>query len=80
MTGLDARAGAVSGSVESLKRQQEELGVGLRQDMAASYARMNSYLRMANAELEGGRIAAARKHMDMADKEISNLEAFLGKK
>ena len=79
MTGLDARAGAVSGSVESLKRQQEELGVGLRQDMAGAYARMNSYLRTANAELESGNIVGARKHMDMADKEISTLERFLGK-
>ncbi len=79
MTGLDARASAVSGSVENLKRQQEAEGLGLRRDMAAAYARMNSYLRAANDELNRGDIAAARDHMDKADKEISTLESFLGK-
>jgi eukaryotic-like serine/threonine-protein kinase len=79
MTGLDARASAVSASVESLKRQQEADGVGLRHDMAAAYARMNNYLRAASADLSSGNIAAARNHMDMADKEISILESFFGK-
>jgi serine/threonine-protein kinase len=79
MTGLDARASAVSASVEGLKRQQEAEGLGLRRDMAAAYARMNTYLRSANDELNGGNITAARSHMDKADKEISTLESFLGK-
>jgi serine/threonine-protein kinase len=79
MTGLGARASAVSASVEGLKRQQEADGLGLRRDMAAAYARMNSYLRSANDELNSGNITAARNHMDKADKEISTLESFLGK-
>jgi hypothetical protein len=79
MTGLDARASAVSASVEGLKRQQEADGLGLRRDMAAAYARMSSYLRSANDELNSGNITAARNHMDKADKEISTLESFLGK-
>ncbi len=79
MTGLDARASAVSASVDGLKRQQEADGLGLRRDMAAAYARMNSYLRSANDELNSGNITAARSHMDKADKEISTLETFLGK-
>jgi eukaryotic-like serine/threonine-protein kinase len=79
MTGLDARASAVSASVEGLKRQQEADGLGLRRDMAATYARMSSYLRSANDELNSGNITAARNHMDKADKEISTLEGFLGK-
>ena len=79
MTGLDARASAVSASVEGLKRQQEADGLGLRRDMAAAYTRMNSYLRSAGDELNSGNITAARNHMDKADKEISTLESFLGK-
>jgi hypothetical protein len=79
MIGLGARASAVSASVEGLKRQQEADGLGLRRDMAAAYARMNSYLRSANDELNSGNITAARSHMDKADKEISTLESFLGK-
>jgi eukaryotic-like serine/threonine-protein kinase len=78
-TALDARASAVAASVEGLKRQQEAEGVGLRRDMASAYARMNAYLGQANSELESGNITAARNHMDMADKEISILESFLGK-
>jgi hypothetical protein len=79
MTGLGARASAVSASVEGLKRQQEADGLGLRPDMAAAYARMNSYLHSANDELNSGNITAAQNHMDKADKEISILEHFLGK-
>jgi len=79
-TALDARAGAVSASVEGLKRQQEADGLGLRQDMAAAYARMNSDLRSASAELDSGNLASARNHMDKADKEISTLEGFFGNK
>ena len=79
MTGLDARASAVSASLEGLKRQQQADGLGLRRDMAAAYARMNNYLRSANDEMNSGNITAARNHMDKADKEISTLESFLGK-
>ena len=79
-TALDARAGAVSASVEGLKRQQEADGLGLRQDMAAAYARMNSDLNSASAELDSGNLTAARNHMDKADKEISTLEGFFGNK
>jgi eukaryotic-like serine/threonine-protein kinase len=79
MTGLDARASAVSASLETLKRQQEADGLGLRRDMAAAYTRMNSYMRAASDELNSGNINAARSHMDKADKEISTLESFLGK-
>jgi hypothetical protein len=78
-TALDARAGAVSSSLESLKRQQEADGVGLRRDMAVAYARMNGFLNSANADLASGNLTAARNHMDQADKEISTLETFLGK-
>jgi serine/threonine-protein kinase len=78
-TALDARASAVSASLESLKRQQEADGVGLRRDMAVAYARMNGFLSSAGADLESGNITAARSHMDKADKEISTLESFLGK-
>jgi eukaryotic-like serine/threonine-protein kinase len=78
-TGLDARASAVSTSLEGLKRQQEADGVGLRRDMAVAYARMNAYLSSASADLQSGNITAARSHMDQADKEISTLESFLGK-
>jgi serine/threonine protein kinase len=76
---LDARASSVSASVEGLKRQQEAEGLGLRQDMAGAYSRMNSYLRLANDNLNNGNIAAASSYMDKADKEISTLESFFGK-
>jgi eukaryotic-like serine/threonine-protein kinase len=79
MAGLDARASAVSASLETLKKQQEAEGLGLRRDMAAAYARMNTYLHSAGDELNSGNITAAGNHMDKADKEISTLESFLGK-
>lgn len=78
-TQLDARASAVSGSIENLKRQQEADGYGLRGDISAAYTRMNSYMRQANSDLNTGNIDAAQKDMEKADKEISTLESFLGR-
>ena len=78
-TSLDVRASAVSSSLDTLKRQQEADGVGLRRDMAVASARMNSYLSAADADLASGNLTAAHNHMDQADKEISTLESFLGK-
>jgi eukaryotic-like serine/threonine-protein kinase len=76
---LDARAGAVSASVENLKHQQEADGLGLRQDMAGAYARLNANLRAADTALDSGNIAAARGYMDKADKEITILERLFGR-
>jgi eukaryotic-like serine/threonine-protein kinase len=76
---LDSRSAAVSASLDNLQRQQEAQGYSIRQDIAGAAARMRTYLRAADADLQRGDAAAAQKDMDRADKEISTLEAFFHK-
>jgi hypothetical protein len=73
---LNSRASVVSGSLEKLQQGQAADGLGLRQDMAGSYSRMNSYLHATDADLANRNLPAAQRHMDMAEKEISILEKF----
>jgi serine/threonine-protein kinase len=76
---LNSRASAVSGSVERLQQQQAADGLGLRQDMAGAYSRMNGYLQAANNDLAQRNLTAANKHMNLAEKEVSTLESFFNK-
>ena len=76
---LNSRASVVSASVEKLQQQQSADGLGLRQDMAASYSRMNSYLHAVDADLANRNLIAAQRHMDMAEKEVSTLEKFFNR-
>ncbi len=79
LTRLTSRASAVAGSVERLQQQQAADGLGLRQDMAGAYSRMNSYLRAADNDLAARNLAGLQRHMDFAEKEIATLESFFNK-
>jgi len=79
LTKLNSRASAVAGSVDRLQQQQAADGLGLRQDMAGAYSRMNSYLRAADNDLAARNLAAVQRHMDLAEKEIATLESFFNK-
>lgn len=76
---LNSRASAVAGSVEHLQQQQAADGLGLRQDMAGAYSRMNAYLHAAESDIAEKNLAALHRHMDLAEKEISTLEKFFNK-
>jgi len=79
MVKLASRAGAVRGSLENLQRQQAAMGLGLRGDVSASWKRMEYYLDQAEAALSKGDAAAARRHLDAAEREVDQLETFLGR-
>jgi serine/threonine-protein kinase len=76
---LDARASAISVSVQRLKNQKEADGEGLSQYAAGAYARMNEYLGAEKMDLEDGDIASARDHMDKAEYEVNVLENLFSK-
>jgi len=78
-TNLDARAQAAGSSVAQLRRQQQAEGLDLRGDIVASMARMNSYMHNANQALGQNDPTGASDYMDRAEKEIENLEAFMGR-
>ena len=75
---LSIRAGTVRTSLEALRKAQARSGLGLRADMAASAQRMDYLLSQADSALQRGDAAAGQKNLDLAEKEVSKLEKFLG--
>jgi serine/threonine-protein kinase len=79
MTPLAGRASAVKDSVEHLRQQQERAGFSLRHDISASLSSMEQYMGKADAALNSRNPAAAKKYMDLAEREIEKLEKFFGR-
>jgi serine/threonine-protein kinase len=79
MTPLAGRANAVKDSVEHLRQQQERAGYSLRQDISASSSNMERYMDNADAALRARSPEAAKKYMDLAEREIEKLEKFFGR-
>ena len=75
---LTSRAASVSQSLENLKQQQSGQGYGLRGDVVSAEQRMQSYLSKAQAALQRQDAANAQKYFELADREITFLEKFLG--
>ena len=75
---LNIRAATVSHSLDTLRQQQNAAGYSLRSDMASAQERMQAYLAKGNAALAAKDIANAQKYFDLADREVSKLEKFLG--
>jgi serine/threonine protein kinase len=72
------RAAAVNGSLDRLQQQQSAAGYGLRGDMAAKQASMNTNLSRAESAMQRGDTATAKKHAAMAEGDAEVLEHFLG--
>jgi len=79
MTPLEGRASAVKDSLEHLRQQQERAGFSLRHDISASESSMEMYMGKAEAALNSRNPQAAKKYMDLAEREIENLEKFFGR-
>jgi hypothetical protein len=75
---LNIRAATVSHSLDTLRQQQNAAGYSLRADMASAQERMQAYLAKGNAALAAKDIVNAQKYFDLADREASKLEKFLG--
>ena len=75
---LTSRASSVSQSLDNLKRQQSGQGYGLRGDMVSAEQRMQTYMSKAQVALQRQDGANAKKYFELADREITVLEKFLG--
>ena len=75
---LAARAQAANQSVENLRRQMAATGNNLRSDVSASQSRMRIYMEKFDTAMAAGDPVAAKKNMGLAEREVENLEKFLG--
>ena len=75
---IDSRSGAVSQSLDNLKRQQAASGYGLRGDIVSTEQRMKTDLSKAQFAMQKQDTKNAKKYLDMAEAELQTIEKFLG--
>jgi eukaryotic-like serine/threonine-protein kinase len=77
---LDSRAAAVESSVGTLEQQMHQSGLGLRGDIVESRANLRNDMAKAKQALDTMDTDRARKFLDMANRELDKLEAFVGRR
>jgi serine/threonine-protein kinase len=75
---INSRSAAVSQSLDTLKRQQEAQGYGLRTDIVAAEQHMKTDLTKAQYFMQKQDSKNAKKYLDMAEAELQTIEKFLG--
>jgi serine/threonine-protein kinase len=76
---LNIRMDTIKAGLENLRRQQAASGLGLRADMANAAQRMEYYCGLAETALQKRDPQGAKKNLDLAEREASKLESFLGR-
>ena len=76
---LTSRAAAVNSSLDTLQRQQQAEGYGLRGDMAAKQASMKINLSKAQNAMVQNDAVRARRYADLTAADVEALERFLGR-
>ncbi len=76
---LTSRAAAVNAGLDSLEKQQEAQGYGLRGDMVASQQRMQTDIARAESALQAKDVDSAQQYLGMGETEAEKLEKFLGR-
>ncbi|HXA56262.1 MAG TPA: serine/threonine-protein kinase [Candidatus Acidoferrum sp.] len=75
---LSSRGGAITTSLDNLKKAQSAQGLGLRGDMVAAEQRMQNNLAKAQSAVAAGDAAQAKHYLDLAEPDVEKLEKFLG--
>ena len=75
---LAVRAQTENNDVENLRKQMAAGGDNLRSDVSASQTRMKMYMNKFDAAMNAGDPVAAKKYMDLAEREVEKLEKFFG--
>ncbi len=76
---LSIRMDTVKGSLNTLRQQQAASGLGLRADMTNAAQRMEYLYSQSEKALNRRDPDEAKKSLDLAEREVSKLERFLGK-
>ncbi|MBL0158449.1 MAG: protein kinase [Bryobacterales bacterium] len=76
---LGTRAVAVKTSINTLRAEQQRMGLGLRSDISGGLQRMEYFLDQTEDALKRGDADAAKKNLSNAERETGKLESFLGR-
>jgi hypothetical protein len=77
--GLKARAAAVNNSLNTMQRQQQSQGYGMRGDIVAKQSSMNLNLGKADQAFRAQDADRAERFAALAEPDIKALETFLGR-
>ena len=76
---MAVRTGAVKTSLANIRREQERSGLGMRGDITESELRLEYLMDAAESSLGAEDPAAAKKNLDLAERQLETLERFLGR-
>jgi serine/threonine-protein kinase len=76
---LTARAAAVNNSLDTMQRQQQASGYGMRGDIVAKQASMKLNLSKAQDAVEHHDVSRAERYAALTQSDLSTLEHFLGR-
>jgi serine/threonine-protein kinase len=76
---LSSQASSVNDSLNNLRRQQNAQGLSLRGDVASAQELMKTHMAKAQAALQNGDAAGAKKYLDLAEGDLARLDKFLGR-
>lgn len=78
MDQLNGRAASVKASLATLKNSMSQQGLGLRGDMVAAEARLDTDMQKAQQALDAQNPERAQTYIKQADAEVEKLEKFMG--
>ena len=78
MDQLNGRAASVKASLATLKNSMSQQGLGLRGDMVAAEARLDTDMQKAQQALDAQNPERAQQYIKQADGEVEKLEKFMG--
>ena len=78
MDQLNGRAASVKASLATLKNSMSQQGLGLRGDMVAAEARLDTDMQKAQQALDAQNPDRAKTYIKQADGEVEKLEKFMG--
>jgi hypothetical protein len=76
---ISIRVSTVRAAFQNFQRQQAAQGLSPRSDMIAADQRLGYQLEQAEASLQQGDLAGAKRRFDAAERDLERLEKFLGK-
>jgi eukaryotic-like serine/threonine-protein kinase len=76
---LSSQVSSVNDSLDNLRRQQNAQGLSLRGDIASAQELMKTHMVKAQAALQNGDAASAKKYLDLAEGDVTRLDKFLGR-
>ncbi len=76
---LSTRMASVDTTIETMKQQQAQQGLGMRGDIVAAQQRLHDNMNRLEAALQARDLKAAKQYMELCDRDANTLDKFVGR-